>query len=49
MYFIPQDSDIESQSTMNQTVMGVYIILKALPDDDPQDIGVLIEGVEVLS
>ncbi len=30
--------------------MGVYIILKegALPDDDPQDIGVLIEGVEVL-
>ncbi len=51
MYFILQDSDIESQSAMEQTVMGVYIILKegALPDDDPQDIGVLIEGVEVLS
>uniref|UniRef100_A0A9J8D8E0 Uncharacterized protein n=1 Tax=Cyprinus carpio carpio TaxID=630221 RepID=A0A9J8D8E0_CYPCA len=34
-----------------QTVMGVYVILKevALPDDDPQDTGVLIEGVEVLS
>uniref|UniRef100_A0A9J7Y8Z3 Uncharacterized protein n=1 Tax=Cyprinus carpio carpio TaxID=630221 RepID=A0A9J7Y8Z3_CYPCA len=45
------DSDIESQSTMEQTVMGVYVILKevALPDDDPQDTGVLIEGVEVLS
>ncbi len=44
MYFIPQDSDIESQSTMEQTVMGVYIILKegALPDDDPQK-GVALE------
>lgn len=29
--------------------MGVYVILKegALPDDDPQDTGVLTEGVEV--
>ncbi|XP_042567834.1 uncharacterized protein LOC122134871 isoform X2 [Cyprinus carpio] len=45
------DSDIESQSIMEQTVMGVYVILKEgeLPDDDPQDIGVLIEGVEFLS
>lgn len=30
--------------------MGVYIIQKeADPGDDPEDIGVLIEGVEVLS
>lgn len=36
---------------MEETVMGVYVILKdgALPDDDPHDIGVLIEGVEVLT
>ncbi|XP_077086140.1 uncharacterized protein LOC143738107 [Siphateles boraxobius] len=45
------DSDFELQSTMEQTVMGVYVILieGALPDDDPADIAVLIEGVEVLS
>ncbi|CAM4644511.1 unnamed protein product [Leuciscus chuanchicus] len=44
------DSEFESQSTMEQTVIGVYVILKegALPNDDPADIGVL-EGVEVLS
>lgn len=31
--------------------MGVYVIQKegAEPGDDPEDIGVLIEGVEVLS
>uniref|UniRef100_A0A665X639 Uncharacterized protein n=1 Tax=Echeneis naucrates TaxID=173247 RepID=A0A665X639_ECHNA len=36
---------------MEQTVMGVYIIQTegAEPGDDPEDIGVLIEGVEVLS
>ncbi|KAF3693894.1 hypothetical protein EXN66_Car009570 [Channa argus] len=36
---------------MEQTVMGVYVILKdgALPDDNPHDIGVLIEGMEVLT
>uniref|UniRef100_A0A667ZT98 Uncharacterized protein n=1 Tax=Myripristis murdjan TaxID=586833 RepID=A0A667ZT98_9TELE len=36
---------------MTQTVMGVYVIQKdgAEPGDDPEDIGVLLEGVEVLS
>ncbi|TDG98529.1 hypothetical protein EPR50_G00201260 [Perca flavescens] len=35
---------------MEQTVMGVYVILKegAEPEGNPEDIGVLIEGVEVL-
>ncbi|XP_067364136.1 sterile alpha motif domain-containing protein 3-like [Channa argus] len=45
------DTDLEAHSNMEQTVMGVYVMLKdgALPDDDPHDIGVLIEGVEVLN
>ncbi|KAF3686726.1 hypothetical protein EXN66_Car002398 [Channa argus] len=45
------DTDLEVDSNMEETVMGVYVILKdgALPDDDPHDIGVLIEGVEVLT
>ncbi|RXN23346.1 discs large -like protein [Labeo rohita] len=36
---------MESQSSREQTVMGVYDILKegALPDDDPHDTGVRIE------
>lgn len=35
---------------MDQTVMGVYVIQKegACAGDDPEDIGVLVEGVEVL-
>lgn len=37
--------------SMEQIVMGVYVIQRegAEPEDDPADIGVLIEGVEVLS
>uniref|UniRef100_A0A3P9DNE2 Uncharacterized protein n=1 Tax=Maylandia zebra TaxID=106582 RepID=A0A3P9DNE2_9CICH len=36
---------------MQQTVMGVYVIHQegAEPGDDPENIGVLIEGVEVLT
>ncbi len=36
---------------MEQTVMGVYVVQKevAEPGDDPEDIGVLIEGVGVFS
>uniref|UniRef100_A0A669BNG4 Uncharacterized protein n=1 Tax=Oreochromis niloticus TaxID=8128 RepID=A0A669BNG4_ORENI len=36
---------------MEQTVMGVYVIHQeaAEPGDDPENIGVLIEGVEVLT
>ncbi|KAL0962361.1 hypothetical protein UPYG_G00339080 [Umbra pygmaea] len=35
---------------MEPTVMGMYVILKegAEPEDNPEDIGVLIEGVKVL-
>uniref|UniRef100_A0A665WWX4 Uncharacterized protein n=1 Tax=Echeneis naucrates TaxID=173247 RepID=A0A665WWX4_ECHNA len=45
------NTDTEANSSMEQTVMGVYIIQTegAKPGDDPEDIGVLIEGVEVLS
>ncbi|KAJ8347515.1 hypothetical protein SKAU_G00261040 [Synaphobranchus kaupii] len=45
------DTDTEAQKSMEQTVMGVYVIQKegSEPEDDPEDIGVLIEGVEVLS
>lgn len=35
---------------MEQSVMGVYVIQEgAEPGDDPEDIGVLIEGVGILS
>ncbi|XP_076736569.1 uncharacterized protein LOC111501497 [Maylandia zebra] len=45
------DTDSEAKSCMEQTVMGVYVIQKegAEPEDDPEDIGVLIEGVEALT
>ncbi|CAB1443220.1 unnamed protein product [Pleuronectes platessa] len=43
--------DTEANTSMGQTVMGVYVIHKvgAEPKDEPEDIGVLIEGEEVLS
>lgn len=45
------DMDSEAKSCMEQTVMGVYVIQKegAEPEDDPEDIGVVIEGVEALT
>ncbi|TKS64894.1 hypothetical protein D9C73_027686 [Collichthys lucidus] len=44
------NTDTEANTSMEKTVMGVYIIQKeADPGDDPEDIGVLIEGVKVLS
>ncbi|XP_071361701.1 uncharacterized protein [Trachinotus anak] len=47
----PQDTDTEANTSMEQTVMGVYVIQKegAEAGDGPEDISVLIEGVEVLS
>ncbi|XP_051965272.1 uncharacterized protein LOC127631244 [Xyrauchen texanus] len=44
------DTDLESSASMEQTVMGVYVIQKegACAEDDPEDIGVLVEGVKVL-
>ncbi|CAB1419383.1 unnamed protein product [Pleuronectes platessa] len=43
--------DTEANTSMGKTVMGVYVIHKvgAEPEDEPEDIGVLIEGGEVLS
>ncbi|XP_053269045.1 homeodomain-interacting protein kinase 2-like [Pleuronectes platessa] len=48
---VPKNIDTEANTSMGQTVMGVYVIQKvgAEPEDEPEDIGVLIEGVEVLS
>ncbi|XP_055049778.2 uncharacterized protein [Misgurnus anguillicaudatus] len=45
-----KNTDLEASASMEQTVMGVYVIQKegAEPEDKPEDIGVLIEGVEVL-
>ncbi|XP_071361700.1 uncharacterized protein [Trachinotus anak] len=45
------DTDTEANTSMEQTVMGVYVIQKegAEAGDGPEDISVLIEGVEVLS
>ncbi|XP_055065482.1 uncharacterized protein [Misgurnus anguillicaudatus] len=45
-----KNTDVEASASMEQTVMGVYVIRKegAEPEDKPEDIGVLIEGVEVL-
>lgn len=49
-YFTSQNTEANTEA-MEPTVMGVYVIQKegAEPGDDPEDIGVLIEGVEVLT
>ncbi|XP_035024041.2 uncharacterized protein LOC118116450 isoform X1 [Hippoglossus stenolepis] len=46
-----QNIDTGANTSMGQTVMGVCVIQKvgAEPEDEPEDIGVLIEDVEVLS
>ncbi|MEQ2249814.1 hypothetical protein ILYODFUR_033298, partial [Ilyodon furcidens] len=45
------NADSEANSCMEQTVMGVYVISKegAEPEDDPEGIGVLIEGADAPS
>ena len=47
-YFTSQNTE-DNNEAMEQTVMGVYVIQQegAQPGDDPEDIGVLIESVEV--
>uniref|UniRef100_A0A8P4G7J9 Uncharacterized protein n=1 Tax=Dicentrarchus labrax TaxID=13489 RepID=A0A8P4G7J9_DICLA len=49
-YFTSQNTEANTEA-MEQTVMGVYVIQQqdAQPGDDPEDRGVLIEGVEVLT
>ncbi|MEQ2241141.1 hypothetical protein ILYODFUR_022341, partial [Ilyodon furcidens] len=44
-------ADSEANSCMEQTVMGVYVTSKegAEPEDDPEGIGILIEGAEAPS
>ncbi|XP_051815604.1 uncharacterized protein LOC110954116 [Acanthochromis polyacanthus] len=47
-----KNTDTEATASMGQTVLGVYVIRKEgveLRHEDPEDIGVLIEGVEVLN
>lgn len=47
---ILQNTDTETSASMEQTMIGVYVIQKeGEGPEDPEDIGVLIEGVEVLS
>lgn len=50
LYLTSQNTEANTEA-MEQTVMGVYVIQKegVEPGDDPEDIGVLIEGVEVLT
>ncbi|XP_060921134.1 uncharacterized protein LOC132994664 [Labrus mixtus] len=45
------NTDSEVSASMNQTVLGVYVIQKegVEPGDDPEDIGILIEGVKILN
>lgn len=49
--FILQNTYTETSASMEQTVVGVYVIQKEGEwPEDPEDVGVLIEGVvEVLS
>ncbi|TKS74057.1 hypothetical protein D9C73_008138 [Collichthys lucidus] len=50
MVAISKDTDTEANTSMERTVMGVYITQKeANPGDDSEDISFLIEGVDVLS
>ncbi|XP_035024042.2 uncharacterized protein LOC118116450 isoform X2 [Hippoglossus stenolepis] len=51
MVAISRNIDTGANTSMGQTVMGVCVIQKvgAEPEDEPEDIGVLIEDVEVLS
>ncbi|XP_030010424.1 uncharacterized protein LOC115433254 isoform X2 [Sphaeramia orbicularis] len=51
MLAISKNTDSKTNSCMEQTVMGVYVIQKegAEPEDEPEDIDVLIEGAEALT
>uniref|UniRef100_A0A3B1JI85 Uncharacterized protein n=1 Tax=Astyanax mexicanus TaxID=7994 RepID=A0A3B1JI85_ASTMX len=42
--------DVEDKQEMEQTVLGVFAVKKegAEPTDDLEDVGIVIEGVEVL-
>ena len=49
---MPQDiSGEDSQKKMAETVIGVFVIKHegAEPTDDPEDVGIILEGVEVLN
>lgn len=45
-----QDVDPEATRGMEAIIMGIYVIIHegAEPDEDPEDVGIVIEGVEVL-
>ncbi|XP_060759753.1 uncharacterized protein LOC132870183 [Neoarius graeffei] len=46
------DKDVDPEATrgMEAIIMGIYVIIHegAEPDEDPEDVGIVIEGVEVL-
>lgn len=48
---LPQSDDECIERDLAETVFGIYVIRHnvADPDDDPEDIGIVLEGVEVLS
>ncbi|TKS65949.1 hypothetical protein D9C73_000009 [Collichthys lucidus] len=45
-----QDASSDASHGMEAIVMGIYVIQHegAEPDEDPEDVGVIIEGVNVL-
>ncbi len=50
--FFPKDVDPAStEADIKKTVLGVYVVKHEFPDatEDPEDIGIVLEGVEVLS
>lgn len=52
LFFIWSQTDDESARTdMAETVFGIYVMRHegAEPGDNPEDVGILLEGVEVLN
>ena len=52
MFFVLLQSDDQGiERDMAETVFGIYVIRQegANPDDYPEDVGIILEGVEVLS
>lgn len=51
LFFLSQPDDESIGMAMAETVFGIFVIRQdgAEPDDDPEDVGIILEGVEVLS
>ncbi len=51
-FFFPKDVDPAStEADIKKTVLGVYVVKHEFADatEDPEDIGIVLEGMEVLS